>query len=62
MSNNNSTTLPILPILGLIFITLKFTGHITWPWFWVLSPFWIPVAIVLLIVVIVILLAYRIKK
>lgn len=37
--------LPILGILGLIFITLKLTGHIAWSWLWVLSPFWIPLAI-----------------
>ena len=36
------TNFPILGILGLIFITLKLTGHITWSWLWVLSPFWIP--------------------
>ena len=26
------------PILGLIFITLKLTGHITWSWWLVLLP------------------------
>jgi hypothetical protein len=35
--------------LGLLFIGLKLTGYISWPWVWVLSPLWIPfsVAIVL---------------
>jgi hypothetical protein len=41
-----------LGILTLIFITLKLTGHIAWSWWWVLSPLWIPVAIVLLIAII----------
>ena len=36
---------PILGILGLIFITLKLTGHITWSWLWVLAPWWIPLGI-----------------
>lgn len=36
---------PFLPILALIFITLKLTGYITWSWLWVLSPLWIPIAI-----------------
>lgn len=27
-----------LPILTLIFITLKLTGYIDWSWWWVLSP------------------------
>lgn len=42
-------TLPVLPFLGLLFITLKLTGYIAWPWVWVLAPFWVPVAIVLLV-------------
>lgn len=44
-----SVQFPILGILGLIFITLKLTGHITWPWLWVLAPFWIPIVLVLVI-------------
>lgn len=27
--------------LTLIFIVLKLTGYISWPWLWVLSPIWI---------------------
>ena len=52
-SKNVSIQFPIFGILGLIFITLKLTGHITWSWLWVLSPFWIPFAIALAIFVIV---------
>lgn len=44
-------------MLTLIFITLKLTNNIDWSWWWVLSPLWIPVAIVLVVVVVVILLA-----
>jgi membrane protein YdbS with pleckstrin-like domain len=29
--------------LQLLFIGLKLTGYIQWPWFWVLSPIWISV-------------------
>lgn len=39
-----------LPLLGLLFIGLKLAeiGAVaTWSWWWVLSPFWIPLAIVL---------------
>jgi hypothetical protein len=52
MSNSTKpiVQLPYLGILGLIFITLKLTGHITWSWLWVLSPFWIPFAIALIII------------
>lgn len=43
---------PIFGIMGLIFITLKLTGHITWSWWWVLAPFWLPIVIVLIIAII----------
>jgi hypothetical protein len=39
-------------ILFLIFMILKLTGHIGWSWWWVTSPLWIPVALVLLILLI----------
>lgn len=32
--------LSFLSILGLIFITLKLIGTITWSWWWVLLPFY----------------------
>jgi energy-coupling factor transporter transmembrane protein EcfT len=37
-----------MTILGLIFITLKLTGHILWSWWWVLAPFWGPAVIALI--------------
>ena len=43
-----------LGLLTIVFITLKLLGKISWSWWWVLSPIWIPLAIgVLLIVVFV---------
>lgn len=59
MSNRKNVTVefPIFGLLGLIFITLKLTGHITWSWLWVLSPFWIPIAVALLVVLIVFIVA-----
>jgi hypothetical protein len=51
-SKSVSVNFPFLGILTLIFITLKLTGHIAWSWWWVLSPMWIPLAIVLVILII----------
>ncbi len=34
-----------LGLLALLFIGLKLTNHINWPWWGVLAPLWIPVAI-----------------
>lgn len=38
---------PVLSILGLIFVTLKLTGVIAWSWWWVLSPWLIPLGLVI---------------
>lgn len=51
-TTTTTTSFPVLGILGLIFITLKLTGHIAWSWWWVLAPFWAPLAVVLVITVI----------
>jgi len=31
-------------VVGIVFITLKATGAIAWPWPWVVSPIWIEIA------------------
>lgn len=58
MTKNNTKTysFPFFSILGLIFITLKLMGEITWSWLWVLSPFWGPIAFVLVIMLVGLLL------
>jgi hypothetical protein len=40
-------------LLGLLFIGLKLGGVIAWSWFWVLCPFWIGLAVILSIVLVV---------
>ena len=45
-------------LLGTAFVVLRLCGVIDWSWWWVLAPFWAPVALtavcfVLLLVVIV---------
>lgn len=40
-------------ILFVVFLILKLTGHIDWSWWWVTSPLWIPIAIVICFLVIV---------
>jgi hypothetical protein len=37
--------------LTILFVGLKLTGHINWPWLWVLAPAWIPLSIALLLLV-----------
>lgn len=38
--------------LTIVFVILKLTHVIDWSWWWVLSPIWIPVAVVLGIIAI----------
>jgi hypothetical protein len=34
-------------LLTVAFIVLKLTGTIAWSWWWVLSPLWIPIVILI---------------
>lgn len=34
-------------LLTILFIGLKLTGHVDWSWLWVLSPIWIPLALII---------------
>lgn len=38
-------------LLTILFIALKLLGVITWSWVWVLSPIWIPLMVVILIII-----------
>ncbi len=56
MSNNSSSYssgIGFPGLLTILFIGLKLTGHINWPWVWVLSPIWISVSIVFAIILII---------
>ena len=54
----NTNGIGIGMILFLIFMTLKLTGHITWSWWWVTAPLWIPISAVILIMGIAVLIAF----
>ncbi len=60
MSNNNqvqSSGIGFFGLLAIVFITLKLTGVIAWSWWWVLSPLWGPVAVVIAIAILIGLIA-----
>lgn len=50
--NASSGGLGLSGILGIVFIILKLVGVINWSWFWVLSPFWIGPALIVLIFIV----------
>ena len=45
-------------VLGIVFIVLKLCKVINWSWLWVLSPLWIPVAIGILLLAILIIMIF----
>ena len=60
MENNNTNISGIgFPgLLTIVFIVLKLCGVITWSWLWVLSPLWISLALVIVLVIIWLILYY----
>lgn len=48
MSENKG--LGFLQVLTIIFIVLKLLGIITWSWMLVLAPFWVPIAVNLVLI------------
>jgi hypothetical protein len=59
---NASGGIGIGMVLFLIFMTLKLTGHITWSWWWVTAPLWIPLAAIIAITGIATLIAFILYK
>lgn len=53
-SSNNSTNsgMGVSSVLQIVFIVLKLVGTINWSWWWVLSPTWISIILVLVILII----------
>lgn len=52
MNNGSRGGVGICTVVGIVFVILKLVGVITWSWLWVLCPFWIPIAILVLIFII----------
>jgi len=55
MEDNNIRTtsggcISFCGLLTIVFIILKLTDVIGWSWWWVLSPLWIPFAIVIALI------------
>jgi hypothetical protein len=62
MSSSSSSGIGFSGLLTVLFIGLKLTGHITWPWIWVLSPLWISVLIGISFIALLLVLAAFLGK
>jgi multisubunit Na+/H+ antiporter MnhB subunit len=47
--NNSSSGIGFSGLLTIAFIVLKLTHYIDWSWWWVLSPIWIGLGLIILI-------------
>lgn len=57
MNTTTTTSVPILGLLGILFVGLKLTDYIDWSWWWVLAPFWGPAAFFATILVVLAIVA-----
>lgn len=61
-SSSSSSGVGFSGLLTVVFIALKLTGNITWPWVWVLSPLWISFILGIAFLAIAFLIAYLAQK
>ena len=60
-NSGNSGGVSLCPLLTVLFIGLKLTGYVSWSWWWVLSPMWLPMVIVLSVLIVVVSLSSLIE-
>jgi len=48
-------------LLTVLFIGLKLSDIIDWSWWWVLSPLWIPLAVVLGVAIVILIIAVIVR-
>lgn len=53
-NNSKSGGIGFFGLLTIAFIVLKILGKVSWSWWWVLSPMWIPLAVIAGIFVVVV--------
>ena len=52
MENKGGGGLELLSVLGIVFVVLKLVGIIDWSWIWVLCPFWIEIALFIILYIV----------
>ena len=66
MTNQNeknvSVSINIATILFVVFLVLKLTGVISWSWWWVTAPLWIPFCFGLMVATILVVVRVIIRK
>jgi len=52
-TSSSSSGIGFASLLTIVFITLKLTDYIDWSWWWILSPIWISLLVVIIILIII---------
>ena len=53
VKETNYSGIGFFGLLTILFVGLKLTGYISWNWEWVLSPIWIPIIVLLILIVLI---------
>lgn len=61
-NNSKSGGIGFCGLLAIAFIVLKLLHYIDWSWWWVLSPLWIPILVLLAILILYILFGFLFRK
>lgn len=56
-TKSSSGGIGVSGLLGVVFVTLKLCHVISWSWWWVLAPFWIPLVIFLAVILVCLVIA-----
>lgn len=60
-NNNNMSGGFLFGLLTIVFIVLKLIHVVSWSWWWVLAPTWIPFAVVAILLLIIGFITYITK-
>ena len=58
----NTSDISFINLLTVLFIGLKLTGHIDWSWWWVLSPLWLALVIIMVLAVLAAVITTTVKR
>ena len=48
-SETVTVNLNLIPLVFLVFLVLKLAGAITWSWWWIFAPLWMPLVMFVVI-------------
>ena len=51
--NSVKISFPMMSVLFIVFLVLKLTNVITWSWWWVTAPLWMPLGLGIIILLFV---------